>query len=111
MVKNHGAFIAAKLMNKKLEMFISLDNEWLAYADGDVQSYTLIIGTPINYHEASGVITFKNDAGQTFYIGEEFIEAFWTIDSGFKLLENTTSTIRSGKQWLQNKKGKKRDFM
>jgi len=98
MASNNGRFISKHLMNKKLELFVNLDSEWLSYADGDAQSYTILIGTPINYDEESGVITLKNDIGQIFYMCEEFIELFYVANSGFKLLDNTTSTIRTGKK-------------
>jgi len=103
MANNCGKFIASKFMNKKLELFIGLSSEWLSYADGDAQSYTIILATPIDYDEPSGVITFKNDSGQVFYIDQGTIQMFWDVSSKFKLLENTSSTIRSGKQWLQQK--------
>ena len=99
-----GKFISKNFMNKKLEVFIGLDNEWLSYADGDVQSYTIIIATPVAYDEESGTMTLKNNTNQTFYLNEESIEMFWEIDSGFKLLENVSSTIRHGKRWLKNNK-------
>lgn len=103
MASNHGKFISANLMNKELEMFISLDNEWLSYADGDVQSYTMIVATPVAYHEESGVLTFQNDLGHTFYMGEDFIQAFWETSSEFNLRENVTSTIRSGRPYTKKK--------
>ena len=98
MAKDSGKFISDKLLNKKLEVFIGLDNEWLSYADGDVQSYTIVVATPVDYHTESGTITFKNDRGQIFYINEEYIEMFWEVGSNFKLLENVSSTMRHGKQ-------------
>jgi len=105
----NGKFIAKKLINQKLELFIGLSSEWLSYADGDAQSYTLVICTPSDYDEESGVLIVENDQGQIFYIHEECIQMFWKADSGFKLLENTSSTIRTGKQWL--KSAKSRDIM
>lgn len=97
-----GKFIAKKFMSTKLEMFIGLSSEWLSYADGDAQSYTIIIATPVEYDEASGIITLRNDSGQLFYVAEESIQIFWPEGKGFKLIENTSSTIRSGKHFLKN---------
>ena len=108
MACNNGKFIASKFMDKKLEIFIGLENEWLAYADGDVQAYTIIVATPIEYDEESGILTLRNDQNQKFYMNEETISMFWEADSGFRLIENTSSTMRTGKQWL---KPKKRDIM
>ena len=101
MANNCGKFIASKFMNKKLEMFIGLSSEWLTYADGDAQSYTIIIATPVEYDEPSGVLTLRNDRGQKFYVNQESIQMFWEDTTDFKLIENTSSTIRSGKQWLK----------
>lgn len=105
----NGKFIGRKLLDKKLEMFIGLDNEWLSYADGDVQAYTIIVATPKEYDEDSGVLTMQNDLGQTFFMHEDVIQMFWLSGSGFTLIENTSSTIRTGKQWLGTKKD--RDIM
>lgn len=104
MMAKIGKFISANLMNKKLEVFIGLDNEWLSYADGDVQSYTIVIATPTDYHEESGILTFKNDTNQIFYVNENTIDMFWEIDSGFRLVDNVSSTIRHGKRWLKRAK-------
>jgi len=109
MANNCGRFIASKFMNAKLEMFIGLSSEWLTYADGDAQSYTIVIATPIEYDEDSGIMTLKNDRGQKFYVSEDSIQMFWLADEGFKLIENTSSTIHSGKSWLIGKKN--RDIM
>jgi len=106
MAKNHGRFIATNLLNQELEMFIHLDSEWINYSDGDSQSYTILVATPIAYDQDSGILTLQNTAGQKFYIGEEFVEAFWTTASGFSLAKNTTSTVRPN--GLRNKK---RDIM
>jgi len=103
MVSSNGKFISKHLMNQKLELFVNLDSEWLSYADGDAQSYTILIGTPINYDEDSGVITLKNDLNQVFYVAEQFVELFYVSGSGFKLLDNTTSTIRTGKKRKVNR--------
>lgn len=103
-----GKLIAKKFMNKRIEMFVGLENEWLSYADGDVQAYTLIIATPIDYDEECGVIEFKTQDNSIFYVNEESIDMFWEAGKGFRLIEHTSSTIRTGKQWLQPKK---RDIM
>ena len=100
MASKCGKFIAGKFMNQKLEMFIGLSSEWLTYADGDAQSYTLVIATPIEYDEDSGILTLQNDRNQVFYVSEETIQMFWPIGTGFKLIENTSSTIRTGKKLL-----------
>jgi len=100
----NGKFIANNLLNQKLELFVGFENEWLSYADGDVQAYTLLIATPTAYDVESGVITFVNDQGQEFYMDETKIQMFWKAETKFKLIENATSTMRSGKQWLKDKK-------
>ncbi|KKM93794.1 hypothetical protein LCGC14_1204830 [marine sediment metagenome] len=109
MANNSGKFIADNLMNQKIEIFMGLDNEWIAYADGDVQSYTIIVAIPIDFDDESGILTLTNDRGQEFYLSENNIQIFWKEGMGFKLIENTSSTIRTGKQWLKGPKG--RDIM
>lgn len=109
MANNSGKFIADNLMNQKIEIFMGLDNEWIAYADGDVQSYTIIIAIPIDFDAESGILTLTNDRGQEFYLSENNIQIFWKEGVGFKLIENTSSTIRTGKQWLKNSNS--RDIM
>jgi len=89
-----GKFIGEHLMNQKLELFIRLDSEWLAYQDGDAQSYTVLIAIPKSYDEESGILTMEGDSGSTFYLSEDCIDMFWMAGSGFKLAENSTSTIR-----------------
>ena len=108
-MNKNGKFIANNLLNQQLEMFIGLDNEWLSYADGDVQSYTIVIAVPKAYDEESGILTLQNDQGQIFYMCESTIQMFWKSDSRFRLIENTSSTIRTGKNWLKNRKN--RDIM
>lgn len=110
MASKCGKFIASKFMNKKLKMFVGLSSEWLSYADGDAQSYTIIIATPVEYDEESGIMTLRNDLGQEFYVAEESIQIFWSDASAFKLLENTSSTIQSGKRLLKGQ-AKVRDIM
>lgn len=100
MACNHGKFISANFMNKKLKIFIDLDSEWLSYSDGDAQSYTILIATPIGYDTDSGIITMRNDRGQKFYMGEEFIKMFWLYETKFRLTENATSTIRPRKKLI-----------
>lgn len=93
----HGKFIAENFLNHKLELFIGLDSEWLSYADGDAQSYTLVVATPLEYYEDSGMIKLINEKGKVFYMGEDFIKMFWEVDSGFRLNESTTSTVHYGR--------------
>lgn len=104
-MSKQGKFIANNLMDKRLEMFVNLDSEWLSYQDGDAQSYTIVMATPIAYDEDSGILTLKNDKNQTFYVNEGFIDAFWEADSGFKLSDSTTSTLHHAKR------ARKRDIM
>ena len=108
-MNKNGKFIANNLLNQQLELFIGLDNEWLSYADGDVQAYTIVIAVPKAYDEESGVLTLENDQGQQFYICEDTIQMFWKFGSGFKLVENTSSTMRTGKHWIKSRK--KMDIM
>jgi len=110
MANNCGRFIANKFMDQKIEMFIGLSSEWLAYADGDAQSYTIVVAIPIEYDEDSGILTLKNDQNQIFYISEDSIQMFWERSAGFKLMENTSSTISSGKRLLKEQ-NVTRDFM
>lgn len=99
-----GKFIANNnLLGKELELFVGLDSEWLSYADGDAQSYTIIIATPTDYDEESGMLTLQNQKGQTFFISEGYIDMFWEVDSKFKLMENTSSTIKTGKKFRKSK--------
>lgn len=102
----YGKFIAKKFMDTKLQLFVGLDSEWLSYADCDAQSYTIVIATPIEYDDSSGILTFRNDKNQKFYISEEFIKMFWVSDSGFKLNDNTTSTIHNSRP-----RSRKRDIV
>lgn len=102
----HGKFIAENFINTKLDLFVGLDSEWLSYADCDAQSYTIVVAIPLAYDEASGILTFRNDKSQEFYISEEFIKMFWISGSGFKLNDNTTSTIHHGRP-----RNHKRDIM
>jgi hypothetical protein len=44
-------------------------------------------------------------------MSEGIIQMFWEHGSGFELIENATSTIRSGKRWLKESNKKKRDIM
>lgn len=102
-----GKFISDKgLLGKELEIFVGLDSEWLSYADGDAQAYTIIIATPTDYDDDTGILTLKNSKDQIFFMNEVYIDMFWETDSKFALVENTTSTIRSGKQYR-----KKRDII
>ena len=102
MANNSGQFIADNFMNQKIEIFTGIDSEWLNYADGDAQSYTLIIAFPVAFDANSGILTLRNDQGQKFYMSESNIQMFWKSGTDFNLIENTTSTIRTGKQWLKN---------
>lgn len=106
MANLNGKFLINKFKGTKMNLFVHLDSEWLKYADGDAQSYTIIVAVPIDYDEETGVLTLQNDKGQVFYIGEWFVQMFWEADSGFKLTENTTSTLHPGTHKL-----KKRDIM
>jgi len=106
-MSKHGKFIAKNLMNKELELFVDIDSEWLSYADGSVQSYTLIVATATAYDEESGVLTMVNSFNQKFYLCEEFIRSFWESKSGFKFDESTTSTLRHGKGLLKSRNSKK----
>jgi hypothetical protein len=99
----NGKFINKTLQGERLELFIGLDSEWLSYADGDAQSYTIVIATPKEFDEETGVLTLENTRGQIFYMHEDTIQMFWIADSGFKLIENTTSTIRTGKSHSKNR--------
>ncbi len=109
MANNSGQFIADNLLNQKIEIFMGIDSEWLSYADGDAQSYTIVVAIPVSFDKNSGVLTLKNDRGQDFYLSESNIQMFWKSGTDFKLIENTTSTIRTGKQWLKSPKS--RDIM
>lgn len=100
-----GKFIGENLMNQQLELFIRLDSEWLAYQDGDAQSYTILLATPKEYDEESGILTMEGISGNTFYLAEGCIDMFWVAGSGFKLGNNSTSTIRP------QRGQKKRDIM
>jgi len=106
MAKN-GKFIATNFLNKKLELFIDLDSEWLSYADGDAQSYTIVIATPIDYDEDCGILKLRNDKGNEFYISEDFVKMFWEVGSGFRLSDSTTSTVHYGRP----RNGKTRDIV
>jgi hypothetical protein len=99
-----GKFIINKFKGQRLDLFLHLDSEWLKYADGDAQSYTVIIAIPIDYDEESGVLTFHSETGNEFYIDESFIQMFWKSGSGFSLVENTNSTLYGSKK-------KNRDIM
>lgn len=90
----NGKFIAKNLLGTKLEMIIGLDAEWLKYADGDAQSYNILMATPREYDEESGVLIFESDKAQIFYINEDTIQVFWVAGNGFKFVENTTSTMK-----------------
>ena len=100
----NGKFIINRFKGQKLDLFIHLDSEWLKYADGDAQSYTVIRAIPIDYDDESGVITFNTETGDEFYMGEFFIQMFWKSGTGFSLVENTNSTLYGSKK-------KNRDIM
>jgi hypothetical protein len=108
MAKETGKFMKKHLKNKKLELYVGDEADWYSYADNDSMSYVLIRGFFKDYDDESGVITMQSEAGRIFWIAEEKIEMFWEADQGFNILETTTSTVRSGKQWL---KKKNRDIM
>ena len=106
---NTGKFMKKYLQDQKLEIYVGDESDWLSYADNDSMSYVLVIGTFKDYDEDSGVITLISETNHTFWIGEEKIEMFWKADTNFNIMETTTSTVRSGKQFL--KKAKNRDIM
>ena len=81
-------------MDTKLNLSIGLDSEWLAYQDGDIQAYTILIATPVDYDEECGMLTMISETGHRFYLSEGTIEMFWVEGSGFSLFHNSTSTMR-----------------
>ena len=89
-----GKFIGSKLIDIRLEIFTHLDSEWISHQDGTTHSYTVLTATPKAYDEESGVLTMEAIAGRIFYLAEEAIEMFWVAGSGFKISENSTSTMR-----------------
>lgn len=97
-MSKYGKFINDNLMGKKLEIFVHLDSEWLSYQDGDAQAYTILLATPKAYDEDSGILTLEGQSGYTFYMAEGCIEMFWEVDSGFKMSENSTSTLRPNRR-------------
>lgn len=104
-----GRFIEKYLQNQKIEMYVGDETDWFTYADNDSMSYVLIVATFKDYDDESGILIMLSEQGHEFYISESKIEMFWKADTGFNIMDTTTSTIRSGKNRLKNKKN--RDIM
>jgi len=105
-----GKFMIKYLKGKRVEMYTGDQSESINYADNDSSSYSILVGTVVDYDVASGVITLETDDGKRFYVAEVKIHVFWESDSQFDILEITRSTIKTG--WMAGKnKNKKRDIM
>lgn len=89
---------------QKVECFIGDEADWFSYADNESMSYVLIIGTIKDYDEDCGIITMQSETGHDFYLSDDKIEMFWKAGTKFNIMDTSTSTIRSGKQRLKNKK-------
>jgi hypothetical protein len=92
-----GKFIINNLMGQTLDLFISLDSEWLSYQDGESQSYTILIAVPKKYDEDSGILTMVGEQGHEFYLSEDSIDMFWKHNSGFAISHNATSSLKPKK--------------
>ena len=61
-----GKFINKNLRNQKIEIYIGDTGDWFTYADNESMSYVLIICTPTDYDDESGVITMLSETGHIF---------------------------------------------
>lgn len=98
-----GQFLYRNFLDKEVMLYTGDQNDWFKYQDNDSMAYVLIVGVVTDYDDECGILTMESKNKENFYIAEDSISMFWLADSTFKLVENTTSTIRSGKKWLGGK--------
>lgn len=96
-----GKFIYKNFADQKIMLYSGDQNDWFKYQDNDSMAYVLVVGTVVGYDEECGVLTMRANNGEDFFVSEYGISMFWRADSKFRLVDNVTSTIRSGKKWLK----------